>query len=211
MLTYKKTIVVNDSPRLEIDYSEAQNPREDDNLGYFITKDSSYYSPDRHEIFEKIVSDTGDQASNQEDHMQMIKERIENDTDEIVIAMFPICKYEHSGVSYSLGTKHGFDNSNNGFYIITESSQDNIGVEPEDFEKCIQAELDIYNKYINGECYGFVLYNKDGEVEDSCSGFYDVEDIKEDFVIDKIGQLKGKSEEDQEPDGNDLRDNIYIK
>jgi len=38
-----------------------------------------------------------------------------------------------------------------------------------------------------------------------------VEDIKEDFIIDKVGQLKGKSEEGQEPDDNDLKDNIYIK
>ena len=35
-----------------------------------------------------------------------------------------------------------------------------------------------------------------------------VEDIKEDFLIDKLGQLKDKSE-DQGVDKNDLKDNIY--
>lgn len=37
-----------------------------------------------------------------------------------------------------------------------------------------------------------------------------VEDIKEDFIIDKIGQLKDKSD-DEGTDQNDLKDNIYTK
>ena len=35
-----------------------------------------------------------------------------------------------------------------------------------------------------------------------------VEDIKEDFIIDKLGQLKDKSD-DKEVDSNDLKDEIY--
>ena len=38
----------------------------------------------------------------------------------------------------------------------------------------------------------------------------DVEDIKEDFIIDKIGQLKDKSD-DKGTDKNDLKDNIYTQ
>ena len=37
-----------------------------------------------------------------------------------------------------------------------------------------------------------------------------VEDIKEDFMIDKLGQLKDKSD-DNGTDQNDLKDNIYTK
>jgi hypothetical protein len=37
-----------------------------------------------------------------------------------------------------------------------------------------------------------------------------VEDIKEDFIIDKIGQLKDKSD-DKGTDKNDLKDNIYTQ
>ena len=40
----------------------------------------------------------------------------------------------------------------------------------------------------------------------------DVEDIKEDFIIDKLGQLKDKSENTEaSTDQNDLKDNIYTK
>jgi len=38
----------------------------------------------------------------------------------------------------------------------------------------------------------------------------DVEDIKEDFMIDKLGQLKDKSD-DEGTDKNDLKDNIYTQ
>lgn len=38
----------------------------------------------------------------------------------------------------------------------------------------------------------------------------DVEDIKEDFLIDKIGQLKDKSG-DEDIDSNDLKDNVYTQ
>lgn len=38
----------------------------------------------------------------------------------------------------------------------------------------------------------------------------DVTDIKEDFIIDKLGQLKDK-DDDEEIDQNDLKDDIYTK
>lgn len=38
----------------------------------------------------------------------------------------------------------------------------------------------------------------------------DVTDIKEDFLIDKLSQLKGKAE-DEDVDGNDLKDEIYTQ
>lgn len=38
----------------------------------------------------------------------------------------------------------------------------------------------------------------------------DVEDIKEDFLIDKLGQLKDKSD-DKGVDQNDLKDDIYVQ
>jgi hypothetical protein len=48
--------------------------------------------------------------------------------------------------------------------------------------------------------------NEKGEIVEEV----DVEDIKEDFIIDKLGQLKDKSD-DNGTDQNDLKDNIYTK
>ena len=174
MKTYKKeTIEV--KPRLEIIYDEwADSPREWSNLGYFITQDERYRSPDENEELQSIIKRTGNEAESQEEHMDLIKA----DFSEKIIAIYPVVKYEHGGVSYSLGPKHGFDHSNNGFYIITEESKKELGAKKKDFEKIIIGELERYTQWANGEIYSFILYDKNGEIEESCGGIYDIEDIR---------------------------------
>lgn len=179
MKKYTKTSII-EEPRLKITYDEyPTSPREWSNLGYFITVDRNYHSPDKCEELERIVKETGDEANSCEDHMKLIKKGLKERTDEKVFAIYPINKYEHSGVVYSLGTKHGFDYSNNGFYIVTEQGLKEMGVRKNKkaIERLIEAELKIYNQYANGEVYQFVLFDDKGEVEDSCGGFYDIESI----------------------------------
>ena len=178
MKNYTKQTTIT-KPKLVIEYDEyAQNPRYDTNLGYFITIGDDTQTPDSEEQIAEIIRASGDEAQNQEDHIQIMSNLINTETSEKVIAIYPITKCEHSGVSYSLGTKHGFDNSNNGFYIITDKTQEEIGVKKADFEKCIKQELETYNQYINGEIFRFTLYDDKGEEEDTCSGFYSIKDIK---------------------------------
>ena len=179
MKTYTKKRITQE-PRLEIVYdSGCFSPREDTNLGYFITVDKDYHSPDKNIILEELITYTGDVADDVDDHMKAIKREVKEQTGETVIAIYSIVKYEHSGINYSLGTKHGFDYSNNGFYIVTDKTQKETGVKKKDFKKCIVAELDIYNKYVNGETYAFTLYDEKGEIEDNCNNFYSIEDIQD--------------------------------
>ena len=185
MKTITKTIRV---PQLVIKYDEdASSPREWDNLGYFITCDSKHYSPDKNETLKNIISETSEESANQKEHMKLIKRRIKKDMHEKVLAIYPIVKYEHSGVSYSLGTIKGFDYSNNGFYIITDkTAEDRGGISLKGtkaqlkkyYESIIKSELEEYNNWANGNVYRFELYNEAGEVEDSVGGFYDIDDIK---------------------------------
>lgn len=179
MKTFTKTTVTTE-PLLVIEHDEnTTSPREWSNLGYFITVDRKQYSPDRHPEFEYIVKDTGDLAESQAEHIKMIGDRIEAESSEKVLAIYPIVKYEHSAISYSLGTVNNWDYSNNGFYIVTAKKAKEIGAKAKDYQKIIKNELEVFNKWINGECYQFCLYNEQGEVEDSCGGFYSVEDIRE--------------------------------
>jgi len=151
-----------------------QSPREWSNLGYFITVDRNYQSPDNKLHYIDIVKDTGNRATSQTEHIKLIKQDIEATGDEKVLAVYPITKYEHSGVVYSLGTAHGFDNSNNGFYIITDKSQKETGTLKKDWEKVIKDELETYNAYANGEVYGFTATDPEtGEEIGSCWGYYD--------------------------------------
>ena len=178
MKTYKKTIEKN---CLEIQYDEdCESPRSWSNLGYFITVDDGFRSPDMNTELENWIKETGQEATSQEEHIRMIKKDYEwENSEEKIIAIYPIVKYEHSGVSYSLGSTHDFDYSNNGFYIITTETQKEVGVKKKDFEKVIKDELENYSQWCNGDVYRFVLYDNLGEEFDSCSGFYDLEDIRE--------------------------------
>jgi hypothetical protein len=174
MKTFKKVI---DKNRLEITYdSNAESPREDSNLGYFITCETGRYSPDRDEVLEEIVDITGHRAKNVDNHMKFIADEFEED----VIAIFPVCKYEHGGVKYSLGLRHGFDYSNCGFYIVTKESLDEIGYEITSGKKLhsmILDEINTFNAYINGDVYYYTLYDEGGNVQDSYCGFYSIDDI----------------------------------
>ena len=164
MKTYKQTI---ESNRLVIEYDDnAESPREWSNLGYFITVDSNYISPDNIQWLYDIVKETGEEAGSQEEHIEFIKKRINEISDEKVVAIYPITKYEHSGISYSLGNRFGFDYSNNGFYIITDKTAKEIGVKKKNFEKITSQEIEAYTQWLNGEIYRFTLYDDNGEVED---------------------------------------------
>jgi len=179
MKTYTKT-VQETKPRLTIwNDSDMESPREWDNLGYFITCDSKHNSPDINQDIKRIIQSTCDEALSQEMHIKMIKAGMKAENLGKVLAIYPVTKYEHGNVSYRLGTVHGFDSSNNSFYIVTKESADLIGAEAKDFEKIIKAEIETYNKWVNGEIYGFTLYDDKGEVEESCGGFYAIEDIRE--------------------------------
>lgn len=193
MKTYKKTI---EKPLLEIRYDDSsKSPRNDDNLGYFITVERNYRSSDGNDsVIYNIVKETAEDANNQNEHTAKIIERIERETKENgkpekVLAIYPITRYEHTGVSYSLGNKSGFDYSKCRFYIITDKTAELMGrikKNKKDFEKVVRQELEMYNKWINGEVYGYTLYDDKGEVVDNGGGFYEIEDIK--FSLSKEWQ-----------------------
>lgn len=54
-------------------------------------------------------------------------------------------------------------------------------------------------------------FNEEGDEKGELVEEINVEDIKEDFLIDKLGQLKDKSEDTDTEDNTDLKDNIYVK
>lgn len=178
MKTYTTTI---EKPRLVIEYDrDAESPRTwDGNIGYFITVDRNYGSPDENGDIQSIVKKTGEEAQNQKDHMRLIEISMSEELNEKVLAIYPIVKYEHGGVSYKRGTTKGFDYSNNGFYIVTkESAKYHSKLDKESIEQAIDSEIETYNDYINGNIYRWTLYNEQGEQVDSGGDYYSIEDIK---------------------------------
>lgn len=178
MKTYTKTI---EQPRLVIKHDDSpESPREWDNLGYFITSEQRYMSPDgkKAEGVQSIVESAADDANNSEHHAELITAAI-NEMGETVKAIYLVYRYEHGNVIYRRGTASGFDYSNCGFYIVTDKTADILGTPADRFDAVIDGELETYSAYTNGDVYGFTLYDDNGEHEDSCWGLYDIDDIKE--------------------------------
>ena len=178
MKTYKKTI---DAPQLEIFKDTGYNsPREWNNLGYFITV-GEFTSPDQNTVIENIVKTAGDIAESAEDHIELIKKEMVEQTGEEVAYIYPtnVC-FRGGRAEYERGIKKGRDYSNNGFYIVPSKGR-RMGKMPsqKEVEDIIDAELDIYTKYVNGEVYGFTLYDENGEEITSDYDYYDIEDIRE--------------------------------
>lgn len=180
MKTYKTTV---EKPLLVIEYdANCESPRKEDlNIGYFLTAQSRFESPDgnTHPLY-NIMMETQEGAENINHHMVLIKERATEEGINILY-IYPVHRYEHGNVIYRRGVAGGFDVSNCGFYIVTEDSLKEFdgGLSNTEIETVIDRELQDYTKWANGEVYRFELYNKDGELENLCGGFYDIEDIKE--------------------------------
>lgn len=176
MKTYTAKI---EKPRLVIQYDDsAESPREWDNLGYFITAERHYNCPDNNETIKNIVTETQHEASNTQEHADAIARSIKEQTGEKVLYITPVYRYEHGNVLYRRGTASGFDSSNCGFYIVTDKTADALTPSSR-YETIIDNELETYTSYVNGEVYGFTLYDQNGDVVDSCWGFYDIDAIKQ--------------------------------
>lgn len=179
-------IIIKEVPQLIIRHDEfTESPRAWVNVGYFFTKERRYNSPDGtdHELYDCMLEGE-EHASNTEEHMEYIKTFAKRDYDIDVIHITPVYRYEHGRILYKRGTTRGFDVSNCGFYIVTKETAEDMGVDPTDtsaMDIYIDGELDTYTKYVNGEVYGYELFDESGERIDSCWGFYDLEDIRQEL------------------------------
>lgn len=179
MKSYEITVK---KPMLEIRHDECPtSPREWSNLGMFIISSRKYISPDNEPTIKSVVEETANMVENADEHMDKIKSELTKIGIEAVYVT-PIATYEHGARHYMRGVRTGWDYSNNGMYIVTRKSCEELGVDPDDtdaIERIIDNELSHYTMYANGEVYHYTLYNEYGDIEDSCGGFYEIEAMKE--------------------------------
>lgn len=155
--------------------SDSSSPRNDSNLGYFITCIPKRWSPDTNDTIKTIIEETSNEGFNLDEHMEKIKAGINEATTETVLAIYPITKYEHGGITYSIGRKTGFDDCVCGFYIITDKTQAVTWTEEDKWKDVINGELEVYNQWCNGEVYWYQIAggeDDDGEDLDACYWFY---------------------------------------
>ncbi|MEN3005965.1 hypothetical protein [Dehalobacterium formicoaceticum] len=92
--------------------------------------------------------------------------------------ILPLYLYDHSGITMNTsGFSCPWDSGQVGWIYATkeaiQTEYDCKELTPEireKAEKLLRGEVEYYDHYIRGDCYGFQLY-KDGEEVDSCWGF----------------------------------------
>lgn len=92
------------------------------------------------------------------DQFQLIHAIIKADPQSKFIAAEPLYKYEHSGVIYATTPfQSRWDSGQIGYIFSTAKDFERVGLDwnIETAKKYINAEIDLYNKYISGECFGF--------------------------------------------------------
>lgn len=156
-----ETIELETGHKIKIWHDEnADSPRDWDPLdSKFYTWHRRYSSPDKHNIREPMYSLPPNHIG------------------------IKVWMYDHSGHCYAAADHNPFhcpwDSGQVGWIFISrEDARARLGVKrltKKHVEKILEqlkSEVEIYSEYVNGEVYGFTVYDPSGEEIDSCGGFY---------------------------------------
>ena len=144
----------------------ADSPRNWDNLGTMICFHNCYSLGDSHNI-----------DSNDYNGWDEMEKSLEKDYDAVIL---PLYLYDHSGITMNTtGFNCGWDSGQVGFIAISketarkEFSWKNITAKrKERLAERLKEEVKTYDQYLTGDVYGFEILNSEGEIEDSCYGFF---------------------------------------
>lgn len=103
----------------------------------------------------------------------------------VVGPILPVSMYEHSGVSYSIGfAGNAWDTGDAGIIFATRELLDETqgkGETPsnDDLAEWLKGEVEEYSRWANGEVYGYVIKDVNGDDVESCWGFIGDEYVTE--------------------------------
>jgi hypothetical protein len=91
--------------------------------------------------------------------------------------ILPLYLYDHSGITMSTGSfSCAWDSGQVGWIVCDKETVDKeFNGDWELAEKCLQLEVEVYDQYLTGDVYGFIVEEFDGDdwhEVDSCHGFY---------------------------------------
>lgn len=92
------------------------------------------------------------------------------------INILPVWGYDHGSLVIAAAESNPFscpwDSGQLGFVFTTEDQIEYLGADRDRITEFLKMEVDEYSNYVSGETYGYELLNEDGEVVDSCFGYY---------------------------------------
>lgn len=97
----------------------------------------------------------------------------------------PLWLYDHSGTTYKVGEANPFDcpwdSGQVGILALKRSEWGNGNETSAKLTSYAQDIASEYTAWANGETYGYVVYDADGEQTDSCFGFVGIETVKDEI------------------------------
>jgi hypothetical protein len=113
------------------------------------------------------------------------------DVDFDACVVLPLFLYDHSGITMSTGSfSCPWDSGQVGWIVCDEKTlRTEFNGDRERAESALRAEVEVYDAYISGSVYGFIVEERDGDDwkhVDSCWGFYG-DDIHANGIADHLG------------------------
>ncbi len=165
------------------DDTNPSSPRKDDNMGTMICFHNCYKLGDEDHGF-----DSDDYNGWDEMKEAILKKHAGG-------VILPLFLYDHSGITMNTtGFSCPWDSGQVGFIVASAKAiKDNYmenELTPELLEKAeklLVAEVDTYAKYLEGDVYGYKIFNlemdgKKGDKVDSCWGYYGLDECMEEAV-----------------------------
>lgn len=159
--------------RIEQDESP-ESPREWSNVGVLCLDGLKNY-----DLVDSGAEGFIDKADDQYEYMRLARKEYP--------IVLPVMAYIHGGMSLYVG-EHKTCQWDSGFagciYATRESIKENFGYERlnekriEIITKAMEQEIETMNQYINGDVYGYIVEDEDGDHLDSCWGFYGYEEAE---------------------------------
>jgi hypothetical protein len=134
------------------------DPREWDNMGKMVCFHSRYDLGDKHTF------------RDHEHFEEFLLEEKDN------IFYLPIYLYDHGGITIKTSPFGcGWDSGKVGYIYISKRDAKHEGIA--DPIKMLEHEVEQYDHYIMGNCYGFTIEDNEGEMLDSVGGFIGYEEV----------------------------------
>lgn len=173
--------------------TDPESPRERDNLGVMVCWHPTYT--------------LGDAQVNKRDYSNADEVLAFLKKEHDIVAYLPLYLLDHSGLSICTNSFNDpWDSGQVGWIFCTKEACEKAGVPNEaDTEHLLRCEVDIYDQYLRGNVYGFVLLappcdscGAQEAIIDSCWGFYGC-DLLENGMLEHVpeeyqSELKEKAD-----------------
>lgn len=108
------------------------------------------------------------------------------------IARLPVFMYDHSGITISTSPfSCPWDSGQIGEIFLTKerASKEQRQLSPEQVEDVLQAEIEVLNQYVTGDVWCVLIYDEEGNTEESLGGIYGYEAAQA-YAADMIETLQ---------------------